>query len=342
MGKGPGVRDLISHDDIARAAAILRDGGLVAFPTETVYGLGADARNPEAIRRLFAAKGRPADHPVIVHLARTEKMSEWAAEVPPMAAELAAAFWPGPLTLIVARAPHVLDLVTGGQDSVGIRVPSHPIAHELLAAFGDGVAAPSANRFGRISATTAAHVRAEMGDAVGCILDGGPTTVGVESTIVDCTGERPVLLRPGGITPAQIAAVLGSLPDAPNNLSPRASGTLPSHYAPQTPLEIVPPDELPARLATLRRQHMEVAVLLRRVSLDTLDRAMHDVPWNNYAYSTLPLDANGYARVLYARLRVVDRADAARILVEDVPDGDDWLAVRDRLHRAAAPLPSSE
>ena len=320
---------MISHDDIARAAAVLRAGGLVAFPTETVYGLGADARNPDAIRRLFAAKGRPVDHPVIVHLARVEQIGEWAARVPPVAQQLAAAFWPGPLTLILPRAPHVLDLVTGGQDSVGIRVPSHPVARELLAAFGDGIVAPSANRFGRLSPTTAAHVRAELGDAVACILDGGPTTVGVESTIVDCTGKRPVLLRPGKITPAQLAAVIGAPPAAPTAAAPRASGTLPRHYAPQTPLEIVPPDDLAERAARLHDTGTRAAVLSRRTAPEWLP--------DPSAWYVMPRDAAPYARTLYATLHDLDARGYQRILVEAAPDGDGWLAVRDRLRRAAAP-----
>jgi L-threonylcarbamoyladenylate synthase len=326
--EGAGGRLLVSRSDIERAVAILRAGGLVVFPTETVYGLGADARNPDAIRRLFAAKGRPADHPVIVHLADVDMLRDWARDVPPAAEQLAAAFWPGPLTLILPRAPDVLDLVTGGQDSVGLRVPSHPVAHDLLAAFGDGIVAPSANRFGRISATHAEHVRAEMGDAVDLILDGGPTDVGVESTIVALTGERPVLLRPGGITPGQIASVLGAPPDQPNYAAPRASGTLPSHYAPRTVLEVVSADRLSQRAACLRDGGERIGVLARGTA-PTLEDAT--------AWHMLPENAKGYARALYASMRHVDALGYDRILVEAVPDGDAWLAIRDRLRRAAAP-----
>lgn len=291
-----------------------------------MYGLGADARNPEAIRRLFAAKGRPADHPVIVHLADAGMLRAWARTVPPAAEQLAAAFWPGPLTLILPRAPHVLDLVTGGQDSVGLRVPSHLVAHALLEAFGDGIVAPSANRFGRISATRAEHVRAEMGDAVDYILDGGPTEVGVESTIIDLTGERPVLLRPGGITPARIAAVLGAPPDEPHMDSPRASGTLPSHYAPHTPLEIVAPDRLHERAMALHHTGARIGVMAHGAT------TISEVPRH-----ALPSDAEAYAHTLYTTLRDLDALGYDRILVEAVPDGDEWLAVRDRLNRAAAP-----
>lgn len=324
-GRGSGGR-LVSANDIVKAVAILRSGGLVAFPTETVYGLGADARNPEAIRRLFAAKSRPADHPVIVHLTDAGAMGAWVRHTPPDAARLAAAFWPGPLTMVLPRAAHVLDLVTGGQETVAIRVPSHPVAHELLEAFGDGIVAPSANRFGRLSPTRAAHVRAELGAAVDCILDGGPTDVGVESTIVDMSGDRPVLLRPGGISPAQLAAVLGAPPSAPHAASPRASGTLPSHYAPMTPLEIVDAQTLTERASQQAKEGKCIAVLARRES-----PSMHaDVLWYR-----APSDAATYARMLYATLRDIDAHDCARILVEDVPDGDEWLAVRDRLRRAA-------
>jgi L-threonylcarbamoyladenylate synthase len=312
--------------DIAAAVAILRAGGLVAFPTETVYGLGADARNSGAIRRLFAAKGRPADHPVIVHLADADGLHEWASRLPPEAEQLAAAFWPGPLTLVLPRAAHVLDLVTGGQETVAVRVPSHPIAHALLEAFADGIVAPSANRFGRLSPTRAEHVRAELDDAVDLILDGGPTEVGVESTIVDLSGDHPVLLRPGGITPAQIAAVLGEFPASPTAASPRASGTLPSHYAPATPLEIVEVDALEERAHALTAAGKRAAVVARREGSSQLPGSVWEM---------MPTAAADYAHALYTTLRALDARGYDRILVEDVPEGDAWLAVRDRLRRAA-------
>jgi len=317
---------LVSHDDIQQAAAILRVGRLVAFPTETVYGLGADARNPEAIRRLFTAKGRPADHPVIVHLASADAMPQWVSRVPSTAVMLAAAFWPGPLTLVLPRAAHVLDLVTGGQETVAIRVPRHPVAQALLEAFGDGVVAPSANRFGRLSPTHANHVRTELGDTVDLILDGGPTDVGVESTIVDLSGDRPVLLRPGSIIPAHLAAVLGEAPDAPHAASPRASGTLPSHYAPRTPLDVIAPDDLEERATQCTARGSHIAVLARRKALSTL---------SGIAWYIASADATTYAHVLYATLRALDAGGYDRILVEDVPDDGAWLAVWDRLHRAA-------
>ncbi|HEY5290991.1 MAG TPA: L-threonylcarbamoyladenylate synthase, partial [Burkholderiales bacterium] len=242
--------------EIRRAAAILRAGGLVAFPTETVYGLGADASNPAAVAKIFAAKGRPQDHPVIVHLGSIELLPLWAGEIPAAAHKLAAAFWPGPLTLILKRAAGVSDCVTGGQDTVGLRIPGHPVALELLQAFAgaeggrafSGIAAPSANRFGRISPTTAAHVRAELGAAVEWVLDGGECGVGIESTIVDLSRGRAVLLRPGQITPAQIAAVLGDEVAQPDAAAPRVPGAQGSHYAPRTPLHLVAAAELPAKL----------------------------------------------------------------------------------------------
>jgi L-threonylcarbamoyladenylate synthase len=310
---------------IARAAALLRAGELVAFPTETVYGLGADAGNADAVRRIFAAKGRPADHPVIVHLAEPAGVAQWARAVPEAARRLAAAFWPGPLTLILPRAAHVSDAVTGGQDSVGLRVPSHPVARALLATFGGGIAAPSANRYGRISPTTATHVADDLGDAVALILDGGASDVGIESTIVACTGDDPVLLRPGGIGVDALARALGRAPRAPDVDAPRASGTLASHYAPRTPALLVAPEALAAGIAALAAQAKRVAVLARTVA-----RPAAGGP----AWIAAPIDAAGYAHDLYANLRALDAAKAGVIVIEAVPAGDAWLAVRDRLARA--------
>jgi len=197
---------------IEKAAALLRQGELVAFPTETVYGLGADASNPEAVAKIFAAKGRPADHPLIVHIPGVEHLDRWAREIPETAFASAKAFWPGPLTLILKRQPNVPDAVTGGQDTVGIRVPGHPLALELLKAFDGGVAAPSANRFGHVSPTTAQHVHDELGSAVAMVLDGGPCRVGIESTIVNLTGPQSRILRPGMISAADLGRVLGRMP----------------------------------------------------------------------------------------------------------------------------------
>ena len=316
----------IGHD-LAHAVAILKRGGLVAFPTETVYGLGADASNADAVRRLFAAKGRPADHPVIVHLANTAQLKDWASEVTPVAQKLAARFWPGPLTLIVRRAAGVSDLVTGGQDSVGLRVPSHPLAHALLAAFGGGIAAPSANRFGRVSTTTAQHVAQELGDRVDYVLDGGASDIGIESTIVDATGERPLLLRPGRIAAGEIEAAAGVALDAPRADAPRAPGTLAAHYAPATTLLLLEADLLLELAATLIQQGKRVAVL----AMSARQPLLEGITW-----IAAPADAADYAHDLYANLRALDAAGCDAILVEQPPLQAGWAAVNDRLMRAAA------
>jgi L-threonylcarbamoyladenylate synthase len=316
----------LSDSSIAKAVEVLRAGRLVAFPTETVYGLGADASQAEAVRKIFRAKGRPADHPVIVHLGTARELGAWAREIPDAAWQLAERFWPGPLTLILKRDPRVLDLVTGGQDTVGLRVPSHPIAAALLQAFNGGIAAPSANRFGRVSATTAEHVRQELGDAVDYILDGGACAVGIESTIVDLSSGAPVLLRPGRITVQEIESLLKVPVSRGSNASPRTPGTLPAHYAPGLPLRLAAVGMLDA---AIREESVRgpVAVLAR-----------HARPARSSAtlWMTAPLDAAEYARLLYAGLRQIDASGCAVIVVETPPDTPDWSAVRDRLQRAAA------
>lgn len=317
--------DAPSPAAIARAAERLRDGLLVAFPTETVYGLGADAANPEAVRRIFAAKGRPADHPVIVHLGEATQLALWVRAVPEGARKLAAAFWPGPLTLILPRAPHVADIVTGGQDSVGLRVPSHPVARELLAAFGGGIAAPSANRFGRISPTMAQHVADDLGDSTAMILDGGACAIGIESTIVAFTGDRPVLLRPGGIDVGALSCALGQPLAEPDSTAPRASGTLAAHYAPRTPANLLAADMLRAEISQLAERDEIVAVLAHTLA----QPADFTGVWLR-----APVDAAHYAHDLYSNLRTLDAANADVILIESVPEDDAWLAVRDRLSRA--------
>lgn len=311
--------DAPTPEALGRAAARLRAGALVAFPTETVYGLGGDAANPVAVRRIFAAKGRPADHPVIVHLADTSALGEWAREFPPGARRLAQAFWPGPLTIILPRAPGVHDVVTGGQDSVGLRVPSHPVAQALLRAFGGGIAAPSANRFGRISPTTARHVSDDLGDDVAMVLDGGACDVGIESTIVAFTGGEPSLLRPGGIAVDDLARVLGREPRQPGADAPRASGTLASHYAPRTPSALVDRN-------ALARAGARDAVLSR-----TLARPPHV---DRARWIEAPDDPVRFAHDLYANLRALDAQGARAILIEAVPSDPAWQAVGDRLARA--------
>jgi L-threonylcarbamoyladenylate synthase len=314
---------------IAAAARALRDGALVAFPTETVYGLGADARNPDALRRLYATKGRPNEHPVIVHLHAADALPRWASTVPIFAKALADAFWPGPLTLILPRAGGVSDLLTGGQDSIGVRVPVHPIARALLARFvemgGDGIAAPSANRFGRISATTAAHVADEFGAEVAVILDGGPCDHGIESTIVDCTRDEPAVLRHGAISVEQLARVLGRPPRAASPDAPRASGTLAAHYAPRTSSRLLHRDALLDALAQLGRPGAHIAVLAHSIT---------QPPEFEGTWFDAPIDSAGYAHQLYASLRALDARQADEIWIETPPDGPDWTAVNDRLRRA--------
>lgn len=310
---------------IAEAVTILRGGGVVAFPTETVYGLGADAVNVDAVRRVFAIKGRPADHPLIVHLAAADALDDWAQAIPDAARELARTYWPGPLTLVLPRRALVPDAVTGGQDSVALRVPAHPVALQLIAAAG-ALVAPSANRFGRVSPTTAAHVRDELGGAVDLVVDGGSCAVGVESTIVSLLGAAPVLLRPGAITPAQIEALLGE-PLALRGEGVRAPGVLPAHYAPATPLELVARADLAARAARLVARNMRVAVLGLGEPAPGMPAAVQQLP--------MPGAADACARTLYSTLRAVDAVGYDILLVEMPPDRPAWLAVRDRLGRAA-------
>lgn len=317
----------MSKTEIQRAVAILRAGGLVAFPTETVYGLGADATNRDALRHLYAVKERPAEHPVIVHLARAEQLDDWAIEISPAAHTLAAACWPGPLTLVVRRGPRVPDEATGGLDTVGLRVPGHPLARELLTAFGDGLAAPSANRFGRVSPTTAEAVRAELGDAVPLVLDGGACTVGVESTIVDCTTDAPRVLRLGGVTGEQLRSILGS--DVPIGGATRAPGTLASHYAPRARVEVVADVDLTGRARALIGAGEQVGVLTGR-------DVRRELPPRTVTLAT-PADADDYARVLYAALRQADVLGLDVVLAVPPPPTGIGLAVADRLRRAATP-----
>lgn len=318
--------------DFGRAVELLRAGELVAFPTETVYGLGADATNPAAVARIFAAKGRPADHPLIVHLAGHDAVDRWAEEVPAVAWELMEAFWPGPLTLILKKQAWVPSTVTGGQDTVGLRVPGHPVALELLRRFAadgepGGIAAPSANRFGHISPTTAAHVGEELGDRVALILDGGPCTVGIESTIVDCSRGAPVILRPGHISAAHVEVVSGVQPRLVAGGAPRVPGVLEAHYAPQTPLRMVAGERLIDFLGAQRKQGARCGVIGHS------QPPQAGVP---HLWRLLSADPVAYAHDLYAALRDMDHADVALIVVEAPPDRPEWAAVTDRLRRAAA------
>jgi L-threonylcarbamoyladenylate synthase len=310
--------------------AILQRGGLVAFPTETVYGLGADASNPAAVARIYAVKGRPAGHPVIVHIGDVGQLARWAREIPEAATKLAARFWPGPLTLVLRRAPSVPDQLTGGQDTIGLRMPAHPVALELLRRFGGkddghrliGVAAPSANRFGCISPTTAEHVRNDLGREIDLVLDGGPCEIGIESTIVDLSREKPVLLRPGRICAEDIAATLGTAPEPCDAAAPRAPGALQSHYAPRQPLRLVAPDRWDERVQGALR------------CCGVLSFRARPVGDKSTVWIEASTHAERYARDLYANLRALDLSGCDEILVEEPPATAEWAAIRDRLGRA--------
>jgi len=328
---------VIDMATVQLAARKLEQGKLVAFPTETVYGLGGDAENAAAIADIYAAKGRPANHPVIVHIAPEADITFWAAQVPPQAYALMAAFWPGPLTLILKRAAHVPAAASGGQDSIGVRCPSHPVAQALLREFKGGkggIAGPSANKFGHVSPTTAQHVReefsAETDILLDYILDGGQSDVGIESTIVDLSRvdtHGVVLLRPGQVSADQIAAVLGVAPVAPDAAAPRASGTLDAHYAPHTPVAQVEAAELPDLLLQLTARGCKIALIQRSLQKQT-DSSL-------IAVLSMPSDADHYAHDLYAALRDMDHCGADVILVEALPQTSAWQGINDRLRRAA-------
>ena len=318
---------------VQRAAQALARGELVGLPTETVYGLAADAGSDPAVARIFTAKGRPSDHPLIVHVAGVEGVSAFAREVPVFAQRLIQAFWPGPLTLILPRRPEAGAAAAAGQDSVGLRCPSHPVAQALLKACEDlgvhGVAAPSANLFGRVSPTTAVHVQGEFGDDL-LVLDGGACTVGIESTIVDCTRGAPVLLRPGGVTRDQIEATCGQPLRTREELAspdPRASGTLEAHYAPQAKVRLMEAQALQTALDVLGPQASAVAVY---------SRSPVRSPAAGVLLRRMPQHADEAARELFAALREFDLAGVKLIWVETPPATADWEGVRDRLQRAAA------
>ena len=327
------ILDGRSPDAVEQAAQRLAAGELVAFPTETVYGLGADASRDEAVAKIFAAKGRPSDHPLIVHVPDAGQATRFAAEVPPVAQRLMQAFWPGPLTLILPRRPDAGAAAAGGQASIGLRCPAHPVAHALLLACAragvPGLAAPSANKFGRVSATSAQHVEAEFGSAL-LVLDGGACPVGIESSIVDCTRAAPVLLRPGILTHAQIEAACGQrlllpaeLPDA----QPRASGTLESHYAPNAKLRLMDAKMLQTALDVLGEDAPRIAVYSRAAVRARSEKVLR---------RRMPADAAEVARQLFAVLREFDAAGVQLIWVEQPPEAPEWDGVRDRLRRAAA------
>lgn len=324
---------------VQAAAAALRRGDLLGLPTETVYGLAADADNDAAVAAIFAAKGRPSDHPLIVHVAEAEAIDHFAHSVPAWARALAQAFWPGPLTLILPRRADRAAAAAGGQASVGVRCPSHPVAQAVLRACAHppagervvwGLAAPSANRFGRVSPTTAAHVRDELGDTL-LVLDGGACDVGIESTIIDCTRSVPVLLRPGAITRAQIEAVCGMAPRSPDEVAegatPRASGTLESHYAPTARVRLMDAKALQTGLDLLGSDAAHLAIYARSPIKARSARVL---------VRRMPDDAGSTARQLFATLRALDAEGVKLIWIETPPDTPEWEGVRDRLRRAAS------
>lgn len=322
---------VVDDDTIADAVAVLRRGGLVAMPTETVYGLGGDASNRAAIARIFAVKGRPTDHPLIVHVAEADAIDDWAESIGPLARAFAAALWPGPLTMVLPRRAHVDDAVTGGQPTIGLRVPAHPVALALLRAFGGGIAAPSANRFGRVSPTSAEHVRADLGDDVDRILDGGPCSVGLESTIIDLSrgDDDAVILRPGGVGPEAIARVAGRPIPLRDGGAVRVPGLLASHYAPRARVLAVPPDALEATIAA----HPDVVLGVIEAG------ATHGAPqWSSLGPGwRVILDPDReFAHHLYAVLRELDARGCA-LIVATIPAARDLgVAIGDRLRRAAA------
>jgi L-threonylcarbamoyladenylate synthase len=322
-----------SAGDIEKAAGVLRAGGLVAVPTETVYGLGANAEDRAAVTRVFQVKGRPAAHPLIVHIGDAERLGDWAGHVPATAAALARRFWPGPLTLVLRRAPRVPLEVTGGLETVAVRMPGHPVALALLAAFGGGVAAPSANRFGSVSPTTAAHVRAELGDGVDFVLDGGPCQVGVESTIIDATGETPSILRPGGVTREDLEAALGRPVTASPASGIRVPGQHPSHYAPRARVVLVEPERVVAEAEHAQEQGHRVGVFLPPSFAAASVKAHAVVP--------VPDSAAAYARGLYGFLRELDRQGCDLIVASLPQEQGLGLAIANRLRRAAGPRPST-
>jgi len=311
--------------EIDKAVAILQAGGLVAMPTETVYGLAADARNPTAVGKIFTVKQRPNTHPLIVHLADPGEMGLWAREMPTEALRLAETCWPGPLTLILKKRPEVLDSVTGGQDTVALRMPRHPAALALLRAFGGGLVAPSANRFTRVSPTTAAAVYAELGEQVDMILDGGACEVGLESTILDLSGTVPRILRPGMLTAAAISVMIGRPVQAAAAVSDvRAPGMHHLHYAPSTRTQVLSAMALKEMLPALPAADLPAVCLT----------------WSGLSIPAvtcvvMPRHPAAYAHDLYTALRAQDQAQYQHIFLEAVPEGVEWDAIRDRLQKAS-------
>ncbi|WP_392961219.1 L-threonylcarbamoyladenylate synthase [Streptomyces sp. LN245] len=321
-----------SDIDIDKAVGVLCAGGLVALPTETVYGLGANAEDPAALARVFQVKGRPPSHPLIVHIGGAEHLDNWAEDVPAAARLLAEHFWPGPLTLVLRRGRRVPLEATGGLQTVAVRVPDHPVALAVLAAFGGGIAAPSANRFGSLSPTTADHVRTELGDGVDFVLDGGPCQVGVESTIVDVTGDVPSILRPGGVTREDLEAVLGRPLAIPSTSRVRVPGQHPSHYAPRARVVLVEPEKVVAEAELAQDLGHQVGVFL--------PTSFADAPVRAHAVVPVPASMDAYARGLYGFLRELDQRGCDLIVASLPVEEGLGLALANRLRRAAGPRPS--
>jgi L-threonylcarbamoyladenylate synthase len=320
-----------SAEDRDTALALLRAGRLVAVPTETVYGLAGDAANPAAVRAIFAAKGRPTDHPLIVHLPSAERMTDWARDIPDAAWTLARAFWPGPLTLLLPRGPHAPAEVTGGRPTIGLRVPAHPMLLELLRTFGSGLAAPSANPYRRLSPTTAEQVLDGLSGRIDAVLDGGPCSVGLESTIVDLTGPVPRIVRAGPIGRTELEAVLGTPVEHPERHAAAVPGNVAVHYQPHTPLHLLPTELLRSRLAQLPA---DARVVVLHHSCDALPPSRGLI-----GALKLPSTKADYARLLYRCLHEADALGASALWLETPPQGEDWRDVHDRLARAASPLP---
>lgn len=318
---------------IKNAVKLLQTGELVAFPTETVYGLGADANNAQAVSRIFTIKGRPLNHPVIVHLANAAQITDWASDIPPVIWQLAKHFWPGPVTVILRKHPRVSTTVTGGQDTIGLRIPAHPVAQALLSAFDSGIAAPSANRFGRISPTQAAHVQQELGNRVAMVLDGGPCEIGIESTIIDASTDMLRILRLGAITAGDIQRAIGKtivinhLPTkSTTDTVPRVSGRLISHYAPEAAVKLIHTAHLAIMLAELLAKKQTIGVISRQTQ--PYDHA-------NLIWIKMPSQPDMFAQQIYQQLRYLDELRPQLILIETVPNEESWFAIGDRLEKAA-------
>ncbi|GAA1594348.1 L-threonylcarbamoyladenylate synthase [Kribbella hippodromi] len=319
----------VDTSEIVQAAGVLRSGELVAFPTETVYGLGANAEDPAAVKRVFQVKGRPPSHPLIVHLSDAAQLDQWVDAVPASAQQLAERLWPGPLTLVLRRSRRVPLEATGGLETVAVRVPAHPVALAMLTEFGGGVVAPSANRFGAVSPTTADDVRAELGDAVDLVLDGGRCDVGVESTIVDASTEELTILRPGGVTREAIEAVLGRAVPVPSTSDVRVPGQHPSHYAPRARVVLVDPEKVVAEAELAQELGHRVGVLLPAALAGTTVKAQAVVP--------VPDSMEAYARGLFGYLREFDKQGCDLVVASLPAEEGLGLAIANRLRRAAGP-----